>query len=415
MKYYIVGIKGSGLSGLAQILLDLNNEVKGADVTQDIFTQNNLLAKNIVIESLDDMHYEDADIIIVGNAFLDKYDFKDKKVLTYQEMLSKLNDMYYSIAICGTHGKTTITNMIKHVLGQLEPLTYLVGDGQGHGDNHARYFVYEACEHRDHFLSYHPNMTICSNIDYDHVEYFTSKKQYCQTFKQFFKQTSDVLILNDSIAYKDSKEINSYGINSASIKAYNVKYNEQGIYFDLTHQKQTYHNLFLPFYGKHMLLNALACLSCLTYLGYDVKTIIKLLQGYKSAGRRYNITFVNSNVIVDDYGHHPNEIQATIKALKQEFNDKKLIIVYHPDRPKRLMFFLNSYQKVFQISEKTYVLPFLNNTIENKQALASIIDNNKIVAFSDEIFNKNYTKTIFLFTGSKEMRPLINKLITHLS
>ena len=415
MKYYIVGIKGSGLSGLAQILLDLGNSVKGADVDQEIFTQYNLQKNNIQIESLNDMHYEDCDIIIVGNAFLDKFDFNGKKTISYQDMISKLNDMYYSIAVCGTHGKTTTTNMIKHVLGQLEPITYLVGDGQGHGEKNARFFVYEACEHRDHFLNYHPNMTICTNVDYDHVEYFSNQKQYRRSFKKFFRQTSDIIIINDSISFKNEKECCTYGLNNASVKAYNVKYNDKGIYFDLLIHNNVYNNLFLPFYGKHMLLNSLACISCLVNLDYDVNTIVSLLKTYKSAGRRYNITFVKNNIIVDDYGHHPKEIQSTVNAIKQEFNDKKLIIIYHPDRPKRLTFFLNKYKKVFSSCEKTYVLPFINQNEEEINALNLLIDKQKIVMFSEEIFKNNYNNFIFLFTGSKEMKPIILKLIGHLS
>lgn len=416
MKYYIVGIKGSGLCGMAQILYDLGNEVKGADVSQEIFTEYNLKDKNIEIESLDDMHYQDSDLIIVGNAFLNKYDFKDKKTITYQEMLSNLNDAFYSIAVCGTHGKTTTTNMIKHVLSNFEKTTYLVGDGQGHGEQKAKYFVYEACEHRDHFLSYHPNMIVCSNIDFDHVEYFSSKKQYRQSFKTFFKQCKDILVLNDSIDYKDdnNKNILSYGLNNASLKAKNVKYDENGIKFDLIYQNEIYSNLHLPFYGKHMLLDSLACISCLTALGYDITKTIDILKTYKEAGRRYNITFVKNNVIIDDYGHHPKEIESTINAIKQEFTNKKLITVYHPDRPKRLTYFLNKYINVFNKTEKTFVLPFLHMDEEGTNAINSIIDNKKIFAFNNELFINNYENHIFLFTGSKEMRPLINKLINNL-
>lgn len=416
MKYYIVGIKGSGLCGMAQILYDLGNEVKGADVNQEIFTEYNLKDKNIEIESLDDMHYQDSDLIIVGNAFLNKYDFKDKKTITYQEMLSNLNDAFYSIAVCGTHGKTTTTNMIKHVLSNFEKTTYLVGDGQGHGDKKANYFVYEACEHRDHFLSYHPNMIVCSNIDFDHVEYFSSKKQYRQSFKTFFKQCKDVLVLNDSIDYKNdnNKNVLSYGLNNASLKAKNVRYDENGIKFDLIYKNETYSNLHLPFYGKHMLLDSLACIGCLTALGYDITKTIDILKTYKEAGRRYNITFVKNNVIIDDYGHHPKEIESTINAIKQEFPNKKLITVYHPDRPKRLTYFLNKYIDAFNKTEKTFVLPFLHMDEEGTNAINSIIDNKKIFAFNNELFINNYENHIFLFTGSKEMRPLINKLINNL-
>ena len=170
----------------------------------------------------------------------------------------------------------------------------------------------------------------------------------------------------------------TYGLNNGFIKSKNIKYKENGCYFDLLYKNKLHTNLFVPFYGKHMLLNALSCVSCCLYLNIDIVTIIKQLQTYKEAGRRYNITFVKNNVIIDDYGHHPKEINVTIDAIKQEFPSKKIVIVYHPDRPKRLSTFLEKYKKVFYLSEKTFVLPFLTMDIEKKQALEKLIDNKKI-------------------------------------
>lgn len=413
MNIYMVGIKGSGMASLAQILFDLGHGVKGTDTNNYVFTEEKLKEKGIEIEPLDKMNYEDSDVIIVGNSFIGKYNFNDKKVINYQEALSFLNDKYYSIAVCGTHGKTTTTNMIKHVLSSIYETSYLVGDGQGKAYPNGNYFVYEACEHRDHFLTYHPNMIVCTNIDYDHVEYFTNKKQYKKSFRTFFNQCKDVLIINDTIDIKN-KNVISYGLNKGSIKAKNIHYKENGIYFDLLYKNMIHSNLFVPFYGKHMLLNTLACITCCICLNLDIITIIKQLQTYKEAGRRYNITFVKSNVIIDDYGHHPKEIKATIEAIKQEFKDKKLVIVYHPDRPKRLTTFLNEYIKVFSLSDITYVLPFLNMDEEKQDALRLIINNKNIFLFDDLIYKKDYNDTVFLFTGSKDMKLLIRNLIKNI-
>ena len=414
MKYYFVGIKGSGMAGLALVYKGLDNDVRGADVTTSLFTEKKLIENNIQIDSLENMNYEDCDIIVVGNAFLDKYDFQDKKVITYQQALSSLNDSFYSIAVCGTHGKTTTTNMIKHILSFFEPINYLVGDGNGHASLKSKYIVYEACEHKDHFLSYHPNVIVCGNVDYDHVEYFTSKKQYKKSFNQFFNQAKDKLILNDSISYK-SKKRTSFGLNNNDLKAYNVSFLENGISFSIKHNEKVYDNLFLPFYGKHMLINSLAAISCCVYLGHDVLSTIKCLQSYKEAGRRYNISFVNSNVIIDDYGHHPNEILSTINAIKQEFPNKELIVVYHPDRPKRLIHFKEGYIKAFSKAKKAYILPFINTDEEKEKALNLFIINSKTCLLNDSFYNSNYKNTVFLFTGSKEMKQIIERLIALLN
>ena len=408
MKYYFVGIKGSGMSGLALIMKDLGNDVIGADVDKCLFTQAKLLEKGITIESLDDMHYQDSDVIVLGNAFVDKYQFINKEVMTYQELLSFICDKYYSIAVCGTHGKTTITNMIKHVLSNIDNVSYLVGDGQGKAHKDSKYFVFEACEHRDHFLNYFPDMIVCDNVEYDHVEYFKSIKQYKNSFDNFFNRAKDALILNHDIKHK-RKSI-TYGSKRAFVQTDNVVYKSDGIYFDLLIENQTHKNLFLPFYGKHMLNDALACISCCYKLNMDIPTIIKSLQTYKPAKRRYNKTIIGSNIIVDDYGHHPSEIKATVEAIKQEFKDKELIIFYHPDRPKRLTTFLYKYESIFKKAKVTYVLPFLTNGKEETNALISIIDNKKIKLYQEKEIKDKYEDTVFLFTGSKEMVDIIKKI-----
>ena len=177
------------MAGLALIIKGLGHEVAGCDINKDLFTQRFLLENNIEIQDIENMDYSNSDIIVLGNAYLDKYSFNDKKVITYQELLSTIVDKYYSIAVCGTHGKTTTTNMIKQVLSDFYLTSYLIGDGQGYAHPLAEYFVFEACEHKDHFLSYHPDIVVCLNVDYDHVEYYKNKKQYKESFINFLNKS----------------------------------------------------------------------------------------------------------------------------------------------------------------------------------------------------------------------------------
>lgn len=412
MKYYFVGIKGSGMAGLALIIKGLGHEVAGCDINKDLFTQRFLLENNIEIQDIENMDYSNSDIIVLGNAYLDKYSFNDKKVITYQELLSTIVDKYYSIAVCGTHGKTTTTNMIKQVLSDFYLTNYLIGDGQGYAHPLAEYFVFEACEHKEHFLSYHPDIVVCLNLDYDHVEYYKNKKQYKESFRKFLNQAKEKVIINSSLSYKTNQCI-LFGLNNSSIKAKNVRYTEKGIYFNLYVNKEYIKDVFLPFYGKHMLINSLACIACCSYLKIPTTNILESLKKYKNAGRRYNISFFNSNVIIDDYGHHPTEIKSTILAIKQEFNDKNIVVIYHPDRPKRLTTFLEDYKKAFNSVDKVFVLPFINDSEEGRKAIDLLVDDNKINRFSDS-FYKKYKNTVFLFTGSKEMVNLIKKLIIFL-
>ena len=398
------------MAGLAQILFDLGHNVKGSDSSNYVFTEEKLKEKGIEIESLDNMNYKDSDIIIIGNSFIGTYDFINKKTISYQEALSYLNDKYYSIAVCGTHGKTTTTNMIKHVLSSNYDTSYLVGDGQGKAYPNGNFFVYEACEHRKHFLSYNPDIIVCTNIDYDHVDYYKNKEEYKKAFFDFFSQKKKIIILDSSIKYKENN-VFSFGINKGNTKAKNIKYTKDGICFDLLYKNMLFENIFLPFFGKHMLYNALACITCCGELNIPILKIINELKTYKNAERRYNVLYIKDNIIIDDYGHHPTEINATIKAIKQEFKNKKLIIVFHPDRPKRLLEFLNKYTLAFNCANKTYVLPFLSMNDEKKQALNKIINKRNICLFNDSFFLKKYNNYVFLFTGSKDMSSIIKQLI----
>lgn len=396
------------MAGLALIIKGLGHEVSGCDIRKDLFTQRFLLENNIKIQDLESMDYSDCDVVVLGNAYVDKYDFSNKKVVTYQELLSSIVDKYYSIAVCGTHGKTTTTNMIKQVLSDFYLTSYLVGDGQGYAHPLAEYFVFEACEHKEHFLSYFPDIIVCLNIDYDHVEFYKTKNQYKESFIKFFNQAKEKVIINSSISYKKKNQI-SFGLNNSSIKAKNVRYTDKGICFDLCVNKEYLKDVYLPFYGKHMLINSLACISCCSYLKIPITNIIESLKKYKDAGRRYNISFNKSNVIIDDYGHHPTEIKSTISAIKQEFGDKNIIIIYHPDRPKRLVTFVKDFKVAFNSVDKVFILPFINENEEGRNAINLLVDNDKIYEFSDS-FYKKYENTVFLFTGSKEMGNIIKKL-----
>jgi hypothetical protein len=206
----------------------------------------------------------------------------------------------------------------------------------------------------------------------------------------------------------DLWELFDYALNYSENQS---KENEENFikYFDLCVNKEYLKDIHLPFYGKHMLINSLACIACCSYLKIPTINIIESLKKYKDAGRRYNISFVKNNIIVDDYGHHPTEIKATISAIKQEFYDKNIIIVYHPDRPKRLVTFVKDFKVVFNSVDKVFILPFINENEEGRNAINLIVDNDKICEFSDS-FYKKYENTVFLFTGSKEMGNIIKKL-----
>ena len=186
MRYHFIGIKGSGMASLAEIIADRGDEVTGSDIEKYIFTQKPLEERGIKITSFDEKNIQDGDTVIIGLAF-DETNPEVKKALSmptvktywYNEFLGELLTHYNSISVAGTHGKTTTTGMISHVLSHVDPTGFLIGDGHGEMPKGAKNFVLESCEFKRHFLAYHPDYAIVTNIELDHVDYYRDIDDYC--------------------------------------------------------------------------------------------------------------------------------------------------------------------------------------------------------------------------------------------
>ena len=187
MKYFLIGIKGSGMASVAKILLDKGHRVIGSDTDSYVFTEDDLIKRGIKIYNFGEYDFKDIDFVIVGHSFVNNIDHKNAldnnlKVLEYNEFVASLVKEKYSIAVCGSHGKTSTVGLLTHLLKKYNP-SYLRGDGEGKWTN-SKYFIFEACEYKDHFLKYNPNVTLLLNIDYDHVDYFKTETDYYNSFQQ---------------------------------------------------------------------------------------------------------------------------------------------------------------------------------------------------------------------------------------
>lgn len=415
------------MSALACFLKDLGHDVKGCDVNRYIFSQDNLDNHNIIYEDINNYNYQGYDYVILGNAFktpkiLEKLKKDNKTILTYQEVIKEIVNNNHSIAICGTHGKTTTSHMINTILDNND-CSCIIGDGYGIAKKQAKHFIFEACEYQDNFLNYNPDIIVLTNVDFDHVDYFKNQEQYNQSFINFLNQAKDFIILNNDdrnsvlIKNKITKKIYSYGINNASdVMAYNVIYDTTGVTFSIKYKDNNYENLHLNIYGKHLFYDALATISLGLILNESIENIIERLNNFKPAKRRFNIYQKHNNVIVDDYGHHPKEINLTIQSIKQKFPAKSLIIVFFPDRSSRIEYFFNEYIEVFKKATKTYIIPFINlqkESIEEK-LLQSFCKHQSITIYDDSIYNRSYDNTVFLFTGSKDTKKYIQRLLENI-
>lgn len=365
--YYLIGIKGTGMSALACFLHDLGYEVKGSDVERHFFTEKGLNERNIEILPYDEKNIKNDMVIIRGNVIKDdhpeiiKASELDLKIYTYQEMIAKLTKMFMTITVAGCHGKTTTSTMTYQVLNAIKGANCLIGDGTGIANKENKYFVLEACEYQRHFLAYTPYYAIITNIELDHVDYYKDIDDVIDAFTEYANNAEKMVIACGDDPYTHSLEVSKpifyYGLDDDNdIIAKDVNYTENGVTFDVFVEDNYYGHFDLPLYGKHMLLNALAVISLCYYERFDAKEVSKILKEYHAARRRFNETQVGTNILIDDYAHHPTELKCTIKSARQKYPDKKLVVIWGPHTYSRTKAFKDEYIEILKTASKAYIM-----------------------------------------------------------
>ena len=366
--YHFVGIKGSGMSSLAQIMYNLGYEVEGSDIEKHFFTEEGLINLGIKILPFDPDNIKEGMKIIKGASFNDEHpEIKKAKELnldiyTYSEMVGILTKKFKTICVAGCHGKTTTTSMLATVLNSTKGANYLIGDGTGFSNKENELFVLESCEYQRHFLEYTPYYTIITNVDLDHVDYFKDIDDVIDAYSTFANKTEKLVIACGDDRYTRFLDVNKpifyYGLDDNNdIIAKNVEYKTDGISFEVEVEDNYYGFFDLPIYGKHMLLDALAVIGICYYERIDSKEVNKILKKFTGAKRRFSIDKIGETIIIDDYAHHPNEVKATIKAVQQKYPDKKLITVFQPHTFTRTKEFASQLAEAMNLADYSYVLP----------------------------------------------------------
>lgn len=373
MKYYCIGIKGTGMSTLAQILSDLGNEVSGYDDAKDYkFTQKGLDDRKIKIY-YDNDHDIDKDTIVTYSVAF-KEDHKELKrvreagltIKKYNEIVGEVVDMFDTIGVAGTHGKTTTSSLIRHILEESVGCNYFVGAGDGYVDRKNKYFVIECDEFNRHFLAYHPKYSVITNIEPEHLECYKDIDDIRNTFEKFANQTKDLVVVcgdNEEIRKIDYKTNTLfYGFNSNNdVVIDNINLTEKGSSFDIIIKNELYGSFNIPLYGKHMVLDAVAAIIMCKNLGISKDIIEKSLQTFKNAKRRFAEEKVKDTTIIDDYAHHPTEIKVTLEAIKQKYPDKKLVVVFKPNTYSRTKDFTKEFISSLSIADKVFMTEIDSN------------------------------------------------------
>ena len=367
MKYYCIGIKGTGMSTLAQILSDLGNDVSGYDDAKGHkFTQDGLEARNIPIYY--DGNHEISPDTIVTYSVAFKEDHPEMKrvkslgltIKKYNEIMGDVIDEFSTVGVSGTHGKTTTSSIIRHLLENTVGCNYFIGAGDGHATKENKYYVVESDEFNRHFTAYHPTYSIITNIEAEHLECYKDVDDIRSTFEIFANQTKKLIVANGDneevrkINYKT--KVLFYGFNeNNNIVIKNVYLAETGSSFDLYINNELYGHFSIPLYGKHMVMDASAAITMVKEIGLEKDTIEKLLKTFKNAKRRFAEQRVGESIIIDDYAHHPTEIKVTLEAVKQKYPNKRLVVVFVPNTYSRTRDFKDEFIEAFKIADKTYL------------------------------------------------------------
>ncbi len=367
MKYYCIGIKGTGMSTLAQILYDLGNEVSGYDdEKKDKFTQIGLEERNIPIY-YDSNHQLDKDTIVTHSMAIQE-DHKElqrvKKlgltIKKYSEIVGSVIAQFDSISVAGTHGKTTTSSLIRHILEESVGCSYFIGAGEGHIDKKTPYFVIESDEYNKHFLDYHPKYAIITNMEEEHMECYKDLDDIISSFGKFSDQTKEfVVACGDNINVRNMKtktKIYYYGVgkdNDIIIK--NVNLTKKGNEFDLFLGEKNLGHFVLPLFGMPMIYNATAAIFVCYQLGVSLEQIQKALLTFQNAKRRFAEEVIGETIIIDDYAHHPTEIKTTLEAARQKYPEKTLSVVFKPNTYSRTEHFAKEFAESLKIADHIYL------------------------------------------------------------
>ncbi|MDR1017608.1 MAG: UDP-N-acetylmuramate--L-alanine ligase [Lachnospiraceae bacterium] len=375
---HFIGIGGISMSGLAEVLLDRGFKVSGSDVRETNHTKK--LADNganIIYKQEASNITEDIDLVVITAAIHDDNPEymeaikKDIPVLQRSELLGQMMDHFdVPIAIAGTHGKTTTTSIISHVLlnSHLNPTISVGGDLDLIGGNihvgGSDIFLTEACEYHNSFLDFNPKISVILNVDNDHLDFFGTKEKVVEAFKNFAHRLpkDGHLIINSGIKEKDEiiedldADVITYGFDSSSdYSATNFMYDENGYpSFDFVKHGMFIRRMELSVVGLHNVSNALVAIIIGDLLGLDGEEVAKSIKEYGGVHRRFEEKgTVNGFRVVDDYAHHPTEIGATIEAARHVHHNE-LWIVFQPHTYTRTQEHFDNFVK--ELSKADHVI-----------------------------------------------------------
>lgn len=369
---HFVGIGGIGMSGIAEVLVNLGYQVSGSDRTLTEVTEHlEKIGVKISGKHLPE-NVKDADVLVYSSAVtIDNPEVQEAirrkiPVIKRAEMLAELMRLKFGIAIAGTHGKTTTTSLVGAVLseGDLDP-TLIIGGRVRALDTNAKlgdsqFLVAEADEYDKSFLKLIPTIAVITNIEPDHLDSYENLDDLKNSFVSFANKVpfyGRVIVCLDhpgiqEILSRIERSITTYGFNKqADIQAHGVEHQGGGVSFSFNHMKYNMGKVRLKIPGEHNVLNALAAIAVGFELDIPFEKIKAGLEKFSGVSRRFEQKAqINDIMIVDDYAHHPSEIMATLKAARSGWPNRRIIAVFQPHLYSRTRdFYMDFARSFFQV------------------------------------------------------------------
>ncbi len=429
LKIHLIGIGGIGVSALAQYYLEKGHKVSGSDLSSSEITEalKSKGAKIRIGSHKKENTPKDADLVIYSpavqkvNPELVETEKLGIKYLSYPQALGKLTKQHFTIAVSGTHGKSTTAAMLGLLLVKagLDP-TVIVGTKLKEFKNSncrvgkSKYLVIEADEHFASFLNYWPKIIALTNIEADHLDYYKNLNNLLKTFKQYVSHLPECGVLVANGDDKNIKKILKGGINF-KVKKYSLRQPEA---------KRLKKILKVP--GEHNIYNALESLTVARVIGIPDKISFKALSGYKGAWRRFEIVQTKPFVLISDYGHNPTKAMAGFKAAREKYPKKKIWCVYQPHQYQRTYYLFKEFVKTFRTApiDKIIITDIYDVAGREEKEIRKRVNSEKLVEAVKRksviyIKNENVLKylkdnlpknVVLIIMGAGDIYQLVNSL-----
>ena len=396
---YFIGIKGVGMTALAQVYQASGYSVTGSDVTDTFFTDAVLqdagipYSEGYSVENLP----ENIDLVVVSGAYYQEgKESKNPEVQevlrrglplkTYSEALGELSKDYISIGVAGSHGKTSTSALLTYALESLDADPFAVigshvpqfGGNARIGGADAKYLVAESDEYQHHFLDFHPSAVMILNIDYDHPDFFPTVADYEQAFVEFIKKLPEDGV---AVVCGDDPKVRSVIVDNSELSDTKVvtygraEDNDVRLIDERTVVvgDQSIGELELLLIGEHNLMNALGVVAVLIELGFDPSRAVTSMRGFTGMKRRMEYKGVTDagTLIYDDYAHHPREVATTLAGMKQHFRDKTIHCAFQPHTYTRTAALLDEFATSFGAADKVYLFDIYGSARESQGGVST--------------------------------------------